>query len=183
MAFKLSVAMVLFLSIMKFSSQRNIFTLLRQGYPVSVLKCFRKLLKCRSKRVSVKLEIQFLRQCVEEGVAPRWLTTRVRKAKVKYSRKMEVAFLQDEINFKEDLLCVLQKELTQRWRAVWNALCTSGKVYVSAFVSDFDQRKQDLIASKYRDQLRRLSKERFGRMAGNHTNSFVLFVRLASFGY
>ena len=50
--------------------------------------------------MSVKFEIQFLRQCLEESVAPRWVMTRLRKAKVKYSRKMEVAFLQDEINFK-----------------------------------------------------------------------------------
>ena len=97
---QINIGVVLLFSIEKFASHGNVFAILRQRYPVSVLKCFRKFLKCRFKRMPVRFEIQFLRQCLEESVAPRWVMTRLRKAKVKYSRKMEVAFLQDEINFK-----------------------------------------------------------------------------------
>ena len=68
-----------FLAVVNFSSPSNVFVYLRRRYPVNVLRSLRNLLKCRTKRMSVKLDMLFRREYVENGVAPKWITTRVRK--------------------------------------------------------------------------------------------------------
>ena len=98
---------VFFNSVIKFLSPRDIFAYLHRRYPSTVISSFRKLLKCRGKRLSIRLEIHFLRKCLHEGVAPKSLSRRVSRARVKYSRKMEIAFIQDELNFLSDRLVTL----------------------------------------------------------------------------
>ena len=101
---------VLFLSVIWFLSPKCIFTSLRRRHSDNIVNSLRKLLKCRSKCMSVNMEIKFLQRCLEEAVVPRWMARRIIKAKVKYSHKMEKAFLTDDINSKEEHLQALRSE-------------------------------------------------------------------------
>ena len=165
---------MLLVAVITFLSLGNVFARLRQRYSSDVLPSFRRLLKCRSKVVSTRLEIRFLRQCIDEGVAPRWLTGRVKRAKVKYSRKMETAFLKDELSYQKDHLQRLLAERAGHWNTVMKTVSEMDMIRLSAFMSRKDSRQHDALVSKHNDHLNRLKKERYGSLEGQFTNIFNL---------
>ena len=108
-----------------------------------MISTFRKLLKCRGKRLSVRLEIKFLKECLEEAVAPRWLRRRVMKLKVSYWHKMEKAFLADVINAKEEHLRFLRTQQERIWCNLANMLKSADRIWMSAYISKTERRKEE----------------------------------------
>ena len=139
-----------------------------------MISTFRKLLKCRGKRLSARLEIKFLKECLEEAVAPRWLRRRVIKSKVSYSHKMEKAFLADVINAKEEHLRFLRTEQEGIWCNLVNMLKSADRIRMSAYISKTERRKEERDNIKHYEHLQRLKKERFGNTCGQYSNIFNL---------
>ena len=165
---------VFFNSVIKFLSPRDIFAYLHRRYPSTVISSFRKLLKCRGKRLSIRLEIHFLRKCLHEGVAPKSLSRRVSRARVKYSRKMEIAFIQDELNFLSDRLVTLQDEHGILWKKLMQQVGFLDGIRMCSFMSYSDSCAREEKRSKHSSYLRRLQQERFGNMQGQYSNVFNL---------
>ena len=136
---------------MKFLSPNNIFNSLRQRYPVVVVNSLRTVLKCRSKRLSVKLELGFLQQCLEEAVCSKM--KRVINSRVKYSHKMEKAFFMDEVNYKRDQLRRLHREQHNQWKSFAGLVSRMNMYEVAAVLSREETRPMERTLSKQQDHL------------------------------
>ena len=96
------------------------------------------------------------------------------KAKVKYSHKMEKAFICDEIASKEEHLRGLRKEHARLWKGVTNLMKWTDRMRISAYISKVDQQQDVRNKTRNEDHLRRLKKERFGNTCGQYSNIFNL---------
>ena len=62
--------------------------------------------------------------------------------------KIETTFLQDDTNYKQELLHDLQDKQSRRWKTIVNALNTPMHVtQISGYPRRFNQRKQDGITA------------------------------------
>ena len=95
---KRSLKLLLLQFVLCFLSPNHLFKYFKRRYSSDQIACLNQTLSLRGKLNSVSLNLCFLRKCSLFGVAPKRIQSRVRKAKVYHSLKIEKAFLKDEID-------------------------------------------------------------------------------------
>ena len=73
------------------------FLILKKIYCKSTVQLCDSLLNTKCKLNKVKLLNEFLINCLNKFIIPKWLTKRIYKAKIKYSQKAEKIFIKSEI--------------------------------------------------------------------------------------
>ena len=94
--------------------------------------------------------------------------------KVKYSRKMERAFLQDEINFRRDELERLSREHRLCWKVVMETLNRFDALRLSVFISKSENKELTSARERHLSFIEHLKRERFGNASGQHSGIFNL---------
>ena len=80
-----------------FLSPKKLFNYLKWRYSDAQIATLNKALGLRGKLNGIVHNVAFLCRCLSNGVAPKAIQARVRKARVYHSLEIEKAFLRDEI--------------------------------------------------------------------------------------
>ena len=86
-----------FQAILKFCTANQLFKYLRQRYTEQQIAVLNDVVRTRGKIRNYRLSSTFLRKCIFERVAPKFITHRLEKSGVRHSPEMERASLSDEV--------------------------------------------------------------------------------------
>ena len=159
---EMSVRLSLFLAIIFFLSPRRLFQYFKRRYYDVQVAALNNTLKVRRKLTNVVVNLQFLRQCMVNGVAPKRIQTRLRKAEVVHSLKIERIFLQDEIGKCEQSLDRWRRTFKQQLSHVQRFLTPCDYIRFSRLISEIDEKQRGQLAQRNEKNIVSLKKRRYG---------------------
>ena len=118
--------------------------------------------------VVIFLSPKFLRQCLVNGVAPKRIQARLRKAKVVHSLKIERLFLEDEIEKCKQSLDRWRRSFQQQLGHAKGFLTLCDFIRFSRLISEIDQKRRGPPTQRNEECIGRLKKERYGSFSVSH---------------
>ena len=91
-------------ALFKFCTTSHLFKFFRQRYNKQQLIDLNNVVKIRGKIRTIKLSTAFLKACIAKKLAPKFITSRIKNAKIRHSPTIERVFLTDEISANESKL-------------------------------------------------------------------------------
>ena len=91
-------------ALLKFCTISHLFKFFRQRYNKQQLIDLNNVVKIRGKIRTVKLSTAFLKACIAKKLAPKFITSRIKNAKIRHSPTIERVFLTDEMLMNQNLL-------------------------------------------------------------------------------
>ena len=161
-AMKRSLKLLLLQCVLFFLSPNHLFKYFKRRYSSDQIACLNQTLSLRGKLNSVSLNLCFLRKCSLFGVAPKRIQSRVRKAKVYHSLKIEKAFLKDEIDRCEQRLADFRKKFAVQLRASQKLLSECDYLRFARLIAQSDVKQRERVRERNESTLAWLRKGRYG---------------------
>ena len=164
----MSALLSLFAAVLLFLSPAALFKYLKRRYDQNQIAFLNKTLSVRGQLNSVQLNLVFLRQCLSNGVAPKRIQARIRKAKVYHSLRIEHAFLKDEIERCQQCLDNLKRKFLQHLRDAQKFLSYCDYIRFARLLSDCDVKQRKRATEQNKRNLTWLKKGRYGSFCSSH---------------
>ena len=115
---------VMFISRIRFPKSKSIAVIIRKRYGNNTLKTLRKFEKVDFKLRKIKLDIEFLNNCLAKNVIPKFLQFRLasKNSRPKEYQKYQLIMLKDEIKHKETLFHSTEKQFFLQKKVVQDLL-------------------------------------------------------------
>ena len=140
------------------------FKVIKVVYCLTTVKLCNKLISTKCKLKSNELLINFLKECLNKMVCPKWIIARIYKSKLKYGYKVEKMFLKLEISKIEERLINLKESAVK----IENSLKLKLKeVHFSEFINyaeNITEKQQEKYLAKNKKNLNRLIELKFGNL-------------------
>ena len=118
------------------------------------------MVRTRGKIRNYRLSTAFLRKCIFERVAPKFITHRLKKSRVRHSPEMERAFLSDEIERLATQSRRLRRAYQSHWHAADTFLSFFDKIRFCRYLSILDERAERKTNNQQLRQLASLKSKR-----------------------
>ena len=155
----------------KFKEAAKLFNILKLRYGTAINSRCNQLLKTRLKMHSLNCKIDFLQQCLLNGIIPKWLFARIKSSKLKQSMVIESIFLKNEIGTNENLLRKLIPIQKDQLEFVQEHLSFTDLIELLKFISVSCKRFKANQSRKNHQSLNFLKSKRFGTVQRQHINN------------
>ena len=140
-----------FLGVITFLSHRRLFKYFKTRHSCVQLAVLNNAVRARGRLNSLLYNVDFLKKCLENSVAPRGIQRRVKKSKVYHSAVIERAFVRDELE--KSRVAVIRAKINfqrihKQTRSILN-LCDF--IRFSWFLSGCDRRERASLAVRQFD--------------------------------
>ena len=112
MKFSILILTILFILKLKWPNQRSLISRLKKQYGPDVLKKFRKLEKFKKKYEKIKLDLVYLKECLQFNIIPKFLYFKL-PSKSKIYQNIQLNLLQEDINTQQNDLTNTLKEVNK----------------------------------------------------------------------
>ena len=152
-----------FKAIFKFCTANQLFKYLRQRSTAQQIAVLNDVVGTRGKIRNYILSTAILRKCIFERVAPKFITHRLEKSRVRHNLEMERAFLSDKI----ERLATQSRRLRRAYQSHWHAadafLSFFDRIRFSRSLSILDERAERKTNHQQLRQLTSLKSKRFNK--------------------
>ena len=152
-----------FKAILKFCTANQLFKYLRQRYTKQQIAVLSDVVRTRGKIRNYRLSMALLRKCIFERIAPKFITHRLEKSRVRHSPEMERAFLSNKI----ERLATQSRRLRRAYQTHWHAanafLSFFDRIRFCRYLSILDERAERKTNKQQLRQLASLKSKRFGK--------------------
>ena len=108
------------------------------------------------KVIKINLLNEFLMQCLNKFVCPKWLVSRIYKSKIKHSQKAEVIFIKSEISKNNHYLSNLRLVIDMCSIKLKNELREDHSRKFDMYIRKFETKQMERIKEKNEKNLKRL---------------------------
>ena len=159
------MGVTLFRALLLFLSPRRLFHYLKRRYSDVQVAILNNTLKARGKLNSVSANLNFLRQCLVNGVAPKRIQARLRRAKVFHSLKIERIFIEDEASKCEQSLDHWRRTFHQHLSSAQRFLTFCDFVRFCPLISEIDEKQRKRCLQRDERNISLLKRQRYGSLS------------------
>ena len=152
-----------FAFLFKLSTGYKIFKFFRNRYDEWTIAKLNETVKSHNKIQAICQNSAFLRQCLENNVAPSFIKAKLKRSKVHNSLKMEKAFLNDELGKNNELLCRLRETFNKQRNKLRIRLSNLDFVRFLMYLQTLRNKKSANYFKKMDKTLSFLKEMRFGK--------------------
>ena len=165
-----------FRAVLKFCSTNRLFTYFRRRYSKKQIGDLNDTIKLRGKIRAAKLSISFYKLCLANRVSPKFISARISRSRARHSPSIERAFLNDEIDKINTLIWYTKRAYKRQWAKIRNFLSFYGlrqwakiRNFLSfyglfrfcLYLSEIDQRTENVTKETHDRNIQLLRRRRF----------------------
>ena len=158
---------ILVLAILRFCTTKKLFKYFRRRYKDDQISCLNDVVKLRGKIRTLKCTKLFLEKCVARKITPTFIKHRLEKTKVKPSWKIQLAFLNHEIEDTERKRQKLNTTYRKLWSVNTNFLTFFDKVRFCRYLSEIEVYTNEKTQKLHDKRIDILVRKRYGDVTSN----------------
>ena len=147
---------------MKWCTTKKLFTYLRQRYDRGQIENLNYIVKLRGKIRTLKWNKIFLGRCISRKVAPTFIKQRLEKTKVKPSWKIQLAFMNEEMEDIQRRTTKLNSTYRNNWRENTMFLNFFDKIRLCKYLANVELRMEEKTTALHDRRIDFLIKKRYG---------------------
>ena len=138
------------------------FLVLKKIYCKSTVQLCDSLLNTKCKLNKVKLLNEFLINCLNKFIIPKWLIKRIYKSKIKYSQKAEIFFIKSEIAKNNEYTIKLEIGIKNCMMKLRNLLSSDHFDQLVRYIDTIKDKQKEKIELKNDSNIKRLLNLKYG---------------------
>ena len=160
---------LVFRFLIKSSPTTCLFKYLKLRYNRAQIEALNAIVRNRARLCNIKCTNLFLTDCIVNKVCPRFIASRIKRAKLQRSTAIEGTFLQNQITSNEDEILKLRRLFTNRIISGLTWLSSLDGMRLLKYLSILDQKRSKWKRDKNIKMIDSLKRVRFGTIANSDT--------------